>query len=87
LSEDEIVGLIDRGLVQAGIFIPEDFSRQLETDKTANVQFYINGSDPEMSQKTNLTLSTISQVAIQNILSQRFIRSGSVQGLQLPINV
>jgi len=87
LSEDEIVGLIDRGLVQAGIFIPEDFSRQLETDKTANVQFYINGSDPEMSQKTNLTLSTISQVAIQNILSQRFIRSGSVQGLQLPINI
>jgi len=86
LSEDEIVGLIDRGLVQAGIFIPEDFSRQLETDKTTSVQFYVNGADPEMSQKTNLTLSAISQVAIQDILSQRFSRSGSAQGLQLPIN-
>jgi ABC-2 type transport system permease protein len=86
LSEDEIVGLIDRGLVQAGIYIPEDFSRQLETDKTTSVQFYVNGADPEMSQKTNLTLSAISQVAIQDILSQRFSRSGSAQGLQLPIN-
>jgi ABC-2 type transport system permease protein len=88
LSEAEILDLLDRELVSAGIYIPEDFGRKLATGQTAQVQFYVNGSDPADAQTTNLKLETIAQMATQKILTERLRGSGStlgLNGLQLPV--
>lgn len=88
LSEDEILGLLDREVINAGILIPEDFGRKLATGQAAAVQFYVNGSDPAAAQTTNLKLETIAQVATQQILTEQLSRSANAAGLsniQLPI--
>ena len=88
LSEAEILDLLDREVVSAGIFIPEDFGRKLATGQTAQVQFYVNGSDPSDAQTTNLKLETIAQVATQKILTERLSGAGAslgMSGLQLPV--
>ncbi len=88
LSEAEILDLLDRELVVAGIYIPEDFGRKLATGQTAQVQFYVNGSDPADAQTTNLKLETIAQMATQKILTERLRSAGSslgMSGLQLPV--
>ncbi len=88
LSEAEILDLLDREVVSAGIFIPEDFGRKLATGQAAQVQFYVNGSDPSDAQTTNLKLETIAQVATQKILTERLSGAGAslgMSGLQLPV--
>lgn len=88
LNETEILGLLDREVVSAGIFIPEDFGRKLATGQATTVQFYVNGSDPSTAQTTNLKLETIAQVATQNILTEQLSRTASTTGLsnlQLPV--
>jgi ABC-2 type transport system permease protein len=88
LSEDEILNLIDRELVSAGIYIPANFGNNLAAGKQASVQFYVNGSDPAEAQTTNLKLETIAQVATQFILTEQLERSAARLGLseiQLPV--
>lgn len=88
LSEEEILGLLDREVVSAGILIPEDFGRKLATGQATVAQFYVNGSDPSEAQTTNLKLETIAQVATQQILTEQLSRSASAAGLsniQLPV--
>jgi len=88
LSEAELVALIDSGEVQAGLLIPEDFGRELETGHTAEVQFYVNGSaDPTKVQTLQLKLSAIGQMASQNILVKQITRAGANFGLSLPIEM
>ncbi|HEY9074935.1 MAG TPA: ABC transporter permease [Anaerolineaceae bacterium] len=83
-SEDEILNLIDREKAKAGIWIPEDFGRSLDTNRPTRVQFYVNGSDPAEAQTTNLELETISQVAVQNIFSAQLASRGTT--MTLPIS-
>ncbi len=88
LSETEILDLLDREVVNAGIYIPEDFGRKLATGQSTVVQFYVNGSDPSDAQTTNLKLETIAQVATQQILTEQLSRTASSTGLsnlQLPV--
>jgi ABC-2 type transport system permease protein len=85
-NEAEILDLIDRDLVKGGIWIPEEFGRNVDTNHPATVQFYVSGSDPAVAQTTNLELATISQVAVQDIFSQQLEKKG-MDGLALPITV
>ena len=88
LNENEILDLIDREEVSAGILIPEDFGRKLDTGQPTDVQFYVNGSDPADAQSTNLKLETIAQVATQQILTEQLKKNVNAAGLseiQLPI--
>ena len=88
LNEQEILNLIDREEVSAGILIPEDFGRKLDTGQPTDVQFYVNGSDPADAQSTNLKLETIAQVATQQILTEQLIKNVNAAGLseiKLPI--
>jgi ABC-2 type transport system permease protein len=88
LNETEILDLIDRELVSAGIYIPEDFGRKLDTGQSTDVQFYVNGSDPADAQSTNLKLETIAQVATQQILTEQLKKNVNAAGLsdiKLPI--
>ncbi|PKO11923.1 MAG: ABC transporter permease [Chloroflexi bacterium HGW-Chloroflexi-10] len=88
LSETEILDLLDREVISAGIYIPEDFGRKLATGETAQVQFYVNGADPSEAQTTNLKLETIAQAATQYILTEKLSSSSAaagLAGLQLPV--
>ena len=75
-------------MVNAGIYIPEDFGRKLATGQPTVAQFYVNGSDPSDAQTTNLKLETIAQVATQQILTEQLSRNANAAGLsniQMPI--
>jgi ABC-2 type transport system permease protein len=88
LSEDEILDLIDREVVSAGIYIPANFGENLAAGRPASVQFYVNGSDPAQAQTANLKLETIAQVATQTILTEKLERNGAQLGIseiQLPV--
>ncbi len=86
-SQDELMGLIDRDMVDVGIIIPEDFGRNLASNQQADVQILIDGSmNPTDSLIVQLKLSSISQMTSQNILLQRLTRSGLATNFSLPIS-
>lgn len=85
-SEDEILELLDSGTVKAGLFIPEDFGRELNTGGTGAIQFYIDGSNPSVAQTAQLAAETISQATSQDILIQRLERAGAGMRISLPVD-
>jgi len=85
LSEEELLYLIDRGYVDAAMLIPEDFGLNLATSEPAHVQFYINGSDPSVSQTAQLKLDSIAQVAIQDIFTEQIQKTMGGIELSLPV--
>ena len=85
-SEKDILELMDRGKVKAGILIPEDFGRKLATGETSPVQFYIDGSDPSVAQAAQLAAETVGQANSQKILIERLSKSGLPIGITLPIS-
>lgn len=84
-GEKDILELIDRGKVKAGIFIPEDFGRKLTTGESSPVQFYIDGSDPSIAQIAQLAAETIGQANSQKILVEQLSKRGFPGGITLPI--
>ncbi|MCD6401932.1 MAG: ABC transporter permease [Anaerolineales bacterium] len=85
-SEDEILYAIDTDKVEVGLLIPEDFSRKVDTGKQAKVQFYINGSDPSLSQTTSLKINAISQMAMQDVLVKQLSIMSGGRGIVIPID-
>ncbi len=88
LSEDEILNLIDREVVKAGIYIPADFGSDLAAGNPASVQFYVDGSDPAEAQTASLKLETIAQVATQEILTKQLEANAAqlgISSIQLPV--
>lgn len=86
-SEAEILALMDEDRVTVGLLIPEDFGRKVATGEPAQVQLFVNGSiDPTESQTVQLKLSSISQMASQDILVRQIERMPATQRLQLPID-
>lgn len=85
-SEDEILKLLDSGIVKAGLYIPENFGRNLDTGGTGTIQFYIDGSNPTVAQTAQLAAETISQSTSQEILIQRLERGGAGMTISLPVD-
>jgi len=85
-SENEILKLLDEGNVIVGLYIPENFGRNLNTGGTGTIQFYIDGSNPTVAQTAQLAAETISQSMSQEILIKRLERSGSGMQLNLPVD-
>ena len=85
-SEDEILQLLDNGMVKAGLFIPQDFGRKISTGGSAAIQFYIDGSNPTVAQTAQLAAETISQATSQEILIQRLQSSGMGMSITLPVD-
>lgn len=86
LDEAAILNLIDRDLVDVGLLIPEEFGRNVDTNKPTKVQLYINGStDPSDVKTIQLKLNAISQMASQNILIEKFQRMPNTGELENPI--
>ena len=74
-SEAEIMQLMDRGVVHAGLVIPEDLGRKLSTGESSQILFFIDGTDPIQAQTAQLAAETISQAASQKILVQQLGKS------------
>ena len=85
-SENEILKLLDEGTVKVGLYIPENFGRNISTGDTGTIQFYIDGSNPTVAQTAQLAAETISQSMSQEILINRLERSGSGMQLNLPVD-
>ena len=87
LSEAELLDLIHRDKVKVGLFIPEDFGRSIATDESAQVQLYVNGSaDPSIIETIQLKLSSISQIAAEDILLVQVERSGVGLDINMPVD-
>jgi ABC-2 type transport system permease protein len=85
-DEAEILQMLDAGTVKAGIYIPEDFGRNISTGGVGAIQFYIDGSNPTVAQTAQLAAETVSQATSQQILIQRLERSGAGLTISLPID-
>jgi len=85
-SENEILAMMDAGTVKAGLYIPENFGRDLSTGGVGTIQFYIDGSNPTIAQTAQLAAETISQSMSQEILIKRLERSGTGMQLSLPVD-
>lgn len=85
-SEDEILALMDKGEIKAGLLIPESFGRNMVTGEPGIVQFYIDGSNPTVAQVAQLAAETIAQAASQEILVQRLSRSPLQLEIRPPVD-
>jgi ABC-2 type transport system permease protein len=86
LSEQELLGLLDRNEAEAAILIPPDFGESIDAGRTAKVQFYLNGSsDPTDMQTIQLKLNAIHQMAVQDLLTDKLSRSPLASSLSMPI--
>ena len=88
LNESELFTMIDEGLVEVGIVIPEDFGREIDTGGSVTVPIYVDGAaEPADVQSIQLKVNSISQMASQEILTEMLQRSPQFSnGISLPIN-
>jgi ABC-2 type transport system permease protein len=85
-NEKELLNLLDQNIVYAGLYIPEDFGRQISTNSTGQVVFYINGADLMVAQSAQLAAETISQNASQQLLIKQLSFAGLTSSAQMPIS-
>jgi len=85
-SEDQVIQLIDEGIVRSGLYIPEDFGRKITTGESSPFVVYVDGSNPSVAQTAQLAAETISQSASQEILVQQLSGVTSGKGIRLPID-
>lgn len=86
-SDAEIMQLMDRGVVHAGLVIPEDLGRKLSTGKSSPILFFIDGTDPIQAQTAQLAAETVGQAVSQKILVRQLEKSPLNLDLKLPIDV
>ncbi|WP_134684256.1 ABC transporter permease [Brevibacillus migulae] len=61
-SYHELEAMIDNGTVDAAIIIPPDYAHRLDNHEQADVQLFINGSDPNIAR----TASANAMLTLQN---------------------
>jgi ABC-2 type transport system permease protein len=85
-SENELLELLDKGVVRVGLLIPEYFGRETSTAGSSPVVFYIDSTDPNLAQTSQLAADFVSQSTAQEILIQRITRSGIPLDFELPVS-
>ncbi|HMN14708.1 MAG TPA: ABC transporter permease, partial [Bellilinea sp.] len=85
-SEEQIIQLIDEGVVRSGMLIPEDFGRKVTTGGSSPLVVFVDGSNPSVAQTAQLAAETISQAASQEILIQRLSATPIGNEIKLPID-
>ncbi len=86
-SEQELRGMIDNGVVRAGVIIPPDYGRQITSGGSAQVLFILDGSDPTVASTALSAAQLIGQSYSTTILAQRLDRRGGAQALTPPVQV
>lgn len=86
-SERELRGLIDRGVVRAGLIIPPDYGKRLNSSERASVAFVLDGSDPTVASTALSAAQLIGQAHATTILTEHTQRQGPAIQLQTPLEV
>ncbi|MBM4423387.1 MAG: ABC transporter permease [Chloroflexi bacterium] len=86
-SEDELLALIDGGQARAGLIIPPDYGKQLNSGGSAQVAFILDGSDPTVAGTALSAAKLIGQSKSTEIMSERLARRGAVLQTTLPVDV
>lgn len=86
-SEAEMRDLIDRGSARAGLIIPPDYSRQLQSNGSAQVAFVLDGSDPTVASTALSAAQLIGRAYATQVLEARLARIGQTTAIESPIDV
>ncbi len=87
MGEEELLDLINKDQVKAGLLIPENFGRAVATNEPVQVMLYINGSvEPSTAQTVQLKLNAISQASAQNILIKTIRSQTNSLSISMPID-
>ena len=84
-SESEIRGILDENVAQTVIVIPEDFSKNIHSNKEAKVQILIQGIDANTASVILNYLNAATATYTQKIAKEAFAVSG--RKAYLPINL
>jgi len=69
-SPDQVQELIDRGDAKVGIIIPPEYSSDIRSGRTAQIQLVIDGSDPTTAQTILSSAGAVVQSLSVEIVSQ-----------------
>lgn len=75
-SYSEITDLIDKGKISSGIVIPEDFEKDLGTNRTTNIQLLLDGSDGNKASIAVGYIQAVTSEFSQNILLNMMEKRG-----------
>ena len=84
-SQEELSRLIDSGKVKAGFVIPANYARDLKRNRSPQVQFIVDGSDPTVARTAMNTARILAQQRGMEMrtayLAQRGVSLSSVPGI------
>ncbi|HLE16239.1 MAG TPA: ABC transporter permease [Anaerolineales bacterium] len=86
-SEEEIQYLVENGKARAGLIIPPDYSRKLQSGGPAEVAFILDGTDPTVASTSLSAAQLIGQAHATEIMSERLARRGQPTKITLPVQV
>ena len=82
-SMDEMQDYIDRGSAKAGIVIPPQYSKEIKSGNTAQIQLIVDGSDPTTAQTILSSAGAVVQTYSVEIISDRNMGIDMPQPLDL----
>lgn len=86
-SEDSLHELIESGQARAGIIIPPDYSQRVLMDRSAEVAFVLDGSDPTVASTSLSAAQLIGQQHATQIMVQRLAGRGFSTVIRLPVEI
>ena len=86
-SEEEIQYLIENGKARAGLIIPPDYSRKIQSGDSAEVAFVLDGSDPTVASTSLSAAQLIGQAHATEVMAERLARRGQPIQISLPVQV
>ena len=86
-SETELIDLMNQDMIKAGLLIPEDFGRKLDTGQQTDVQVYLNTAAKADSQTAQFALETVSQAAAQDIFIEKMSSLTWNQNFKAPVTI
>lgn len=86
-SEDELRKLIDKNSARAGMIIPPGYGRTINSGRSAQVAFILDGSDPTVASTALAAAVLIGQAQSTRIMMQRLEKRGMSSAMQSPIDV
>lgn len=86
-SEDELRRLIENNSARAGIIIPPNYGENLAANRSAQVAFIIDGSDPTVAGTALAAANLIAQSQSTTLMAERLAARGLGGAIQPPVEV
>ncbi|MEI2609316.1 MAG: ABC transporter permease [Candidatus Promineifilaceae bacterium] len=86
-SEAELVALIESGRVRAGMIIPPAYEQDIARGQTAQVAFFIDGSDPTVAGTALSVANFVGQTQATEITVERLAARGMAGAIQPAVEV